>query len=85
METQCEPVARRATMHVDIPGVLERHRRLKDSFERHLAAVAALDSDLGGCPAEVRDRLHRIAKEQGLLFGSPLRASLQALNAQGPR
>ncbi|HEY5785003.1 MAG TPA: hypothetical protein VIT65_09520, partial [Microlunatus sp.] len=55
VETECEPVARRATMHIDIPGVLERHQRLKESFERHLAAVAALDSDLGRCPADVRD------------------------------
>ena len=68
-------------MHADVPAVLERHQRLKDSFERHLAAVAALDSDLGGCPTEVREHLHRIAKEEGLLFGSPLRSSLQALHS----
>ncbi len=78
VEAECEPVARHATTHHDLEGVLRRHQHLRRRFDTLIHDVAALESVLGDDPDQVRRSLTEIAHD-GLLFGSRLRSTLAAV------
>lgn len=79
VESECEPVARRATAITDLGSVLERHQHLRRRFDQLLVKVAQLDCELGADPDEVRRTLARIAHDEGALFQPRLRSAVAAV------